>query len=177
MMFPILGPIKQQPPIRLPMYKTDAGRIEPWGWTECRLLVQCDRSVPSPYRCLKENSGIFATSRNTVQGLHERTHWGKRSHGLQVFLQPISRFLQYTPGEWSKATDQEVYTMCKSIVIRTTEFSKSLTADKQRRVLLNLAFTSPAFFALLWSTTDILQVLLIDSMGLIRSWQCQFAWF
>ena len=57
-------------------------------------------------------------------------------------------FYNKAPRTWSKATDQEVYDMCKS---------KCLEADKQRRVLLNLVFTSPEVFDFLWITSGILQ--------------------
>ena len=33
-------------------------------------------------------------------------------------------------GSWSNAADQEVFEMCKSLVMRSTVFSKSLEADK-----------------------------------------------
>ena len=67
--------------------------------------------------------------------------------------------------EWSKVTDQEAYAMCKSLVLKSTEFSKCLDADKQRWVLCNLAFTSPVIFELLWSTAGILQ-----ATGEMRIW-------
>jgi len=60
----------------------------------------------------------------------------------KVFCSIYYDFYNKAPGEWTKATDQEIYDiMCKSIV-----FSEGLSADKQRRVLLDLAFTPPEIF-------------------------------
>ena len=74
-------------------------------------------------------------------------------------------FDKKAPGEWTKANAQEIYDMCTPLVIRSTESSKSLLADKQRRVLRDLAFTSLEIVYLLWSTSGLLQ-----STGETRLW-------
>ena len=75
----------------------------------------------------------------------------------KVFCSLHYDFYNKAPGGWTKATDQEIYDMCKFILLRKTAFSKGLLADKQRRVLLDLTFRSPEMFAFLSSSSGLLQ--------------------
>ena len=75
----------------------------------------------------------------------------------KMFSSLHCNFYKTPPGSWSSATDQEIFDMCRSLVLKKTPFSKSLEADNQRRVLLDLAFTSPEVFDGLWTTSGILQ--------------------
>jgi len=108
---------------------------------------------------LEEDPGLDETCWKTVQILLYQSEPVEESihTDCKLFYSLHRDFFNNAPGDWSKATEQEAYDMCKSIVLKNTEFSKSLNADKQRWLLLNLAFTSHKLFEFMWSTWGILQ--------------------